>query len=322
MFDPSDLKLISEPAWTAETPGMTVGCIAYSPDGSQVAFSSSPNEMVVKNVINGEDVQTLQQSVTSHPLISCFFHPIEEDFLFTIYKDGHMFLYDMQTNEVLKTSRHLGSNISCADVDPFGEIFAIACSDGSIRIYDIEYMQRTTALVKISGHSGNAQSNQIFDLIFNPDDSNILLSAVGNDKVMIWDRRSGNSEKTISGPHIRGRGLAMYNNTITTASSRQVKQLEVWDFNTTRRLKDIQICGSPNCVAVAKNGVDMIVGMNDSTVGLAYDAEKYNFIGSTQPLKSNPSYAAVSPIGTTMVIGSEQGAIHCYNVKLIGNVYL
>lgn len=322
MFDPSDLKLMSEPAWTTEEFGQPINCICYSPDGSQVAYSTSPTEIMIVSTIDGKEVQKLTQNITQHPLISCFFHPIEEDFLFTIYKDGYMFLYDTQTGEVLKTSRHLGSNVVCAEVDPFGEIFAIACTDGSIRIYDIETLQRTTALVKITGHSATTQSANIFDLIFNPDDSNIILSAAGNDKVLFWDRRSGNAERSISGPHIRGRGLAMYNNQVTTASARQVKQLEVWDFGTARRIKDIPIYGQPNCVAIARNGVDMIVGMNESTVGLAYDNEKYNYIGQTQPLGSNPTYAAVSPIGTTMVLGSEQGAIHCYNVRLIGNVYL
>ena len=41
--------------------------------------------------------------------------------------------------------------------------------------------------------------------------------------MIFWDIRTGNPERSIVGPHIRGQGLDIYNDIITTVSEREKK---------------------------------------------------------------------------------------------------
>ena len=316
MIDPADLTVLPTPAWTIDVTNVPVTSIAYSPNGTSVAYSNSPGQLTVATVADGVIEKSLKQPYTSHPLIGCFFHPVEDDYIIAVFKDGHIVLFDVQTGEIVKMTRHLGSNVVACSVDPYGEVFAIGCADGSIRVYDIENMQRTKALVKMTGRSATNQSSVIYDLIYHSEDPNYILSAVGNDRVLFWDTRSGNYERAIIGPHIRGHGIAMYDGHVITASYRDMKSLEIWDFGTSKRIKEVNVQGNLSNVAVSKNGLDMVTTVASTNVGLAFAYDQTLQIGQTTPMKASPSALAISPIGTSFVIGSEQGEMACYMVRL------
>ena len=317
MIEPTDLFVLPDPLWSNDTTNVPVTSIAYSPNGTSIAYSNFPGAVTVANVADGFAEKTLSQKYTQHPLVGCFFHPVEDDYLFSVFKDGHILLYDVQTGEIIKMTRHLGSNIVACSFDPFGEVFAIGCADGSIRVYDIENMQRTKALVKMTGRSATNQASVIYDLIYHSEDSNYILSAVGSDRVLLWDTRSGSSERAIIGPHIRGHGIAMYDGHVITASYRDTKQLEIWDFGTAKKIKEVPINGNLSNVSISRNGLDMVATVSGQNIGVAFAYENTkDSIGQTHALKANPSALAVSPMGTSFVIGSEQGDMACYQVRL------
>ena len=319
MIDASDLTVVPQPAWTVDVTNVPVTSIAYSPNGTSIAYSNTPGVVTVANVEDGVLEKTLSQKYTQHPLVGCFFHPVEDDYLISIFKDGYILLYDVQSSEIIKMTRHLGSNVVACSCDPYGEVFAIGCADGSIRVYDIENMQRTKALVKMTGRAATSQASVIYDLIYHSEDSNYILSAVGNDRVLFWDARSGNAERAIIGPHIRGHGIAMYDNQVITASYRDSKQVEIFDFGTAKKIKDLNVHlpGNPSNISISKNGLDMAVTVSGSNHAMSFAYDQLKIIGQTDPLKANPSALAVSPIGTTFVIGSEQGDMACYNIRLL-----
>ena len=318
MFDPNDLIVVDQPAWSVDLTGVPVTSIAYSPNGTSIAYSNTPGKVIIADVAEGSTDKMLSQSYTTNPLAGCFFHPVEDDYVISVFKDGYILLYDVQSGEIIKMARHLGSNVISAAVDPYGEVFAIGCADGSIRVYDIENMQRTKALVKMTGRGATNQSSIIYDLIYHTEDSNYILSAVGNDRVLFWDTRTGNAERAIVGPHIRGHGIAMYDDRVVTASYRDSKQLEVWDFGTSKRIKEIPVSTNLTNVVISKNGLDMMTTTAGTNNAIAFGFENCNMIGQTAPLKASPSALAVSPMGTSFVMGSEQGELLCYMVRLRG----
>lgn len=82
-------------------------------------------------------------------------------------------------------------------------------------------------------------SNRIFALRFCNDDPNILLSGGWDSCVFIWDLREKNAVGCIPGPNISGEALDFKNNIILTGSHREVEALELWDFGTRKRIREI-----------------------------------------------------------------------------------
>lgn len=316
MYDPDDLIVQGMPAWSFPTTGTPTTFISYSKPGTQLCYSNTPGSLTICDVNDGTTKRVFLQPYTQHPLMGAHFHPVEDDYIICVFKDGYMFVYDIEAGEPIKMGRHLGSNIITSDMDPFGEMYAIACADGSIRIYDIETLTRTNALVKMTGRNAASQASTIYDLKFHSEDSNYILSAVGSDRIFFWDLRTGNAEKSIVGPHIRGPGLAMYDNKILTGSSRELKSLELWDFGTCKKIGDISGQPNVNCVAMSRVGLNLCCASTATNTAYVYGMEKLQLIGQSPPHRASPSTIAVSPHGTSFAVGSDQGEITCMMVRV------
>ncbi|OHT12757.1 hypothetical protein TRFO_17302 [Tritrichomonas foetus] len=323
MFEAEELFVIDNAAWSLASTGNPVTVIDYSPDGALVAVSNTPGEVSIVSSYDGTVKRKLSQTRTQYPVTGCKFHPSEDNLILYACRDGFIFTFNILRGEVTSMTRHLGSNLLTMSLDSFGEAFAIACADGSIRLYDIENMQRTKALIKMTGRSISSQSVTIYSLMFHPEDSNIVLSAAGNDRVLIWDVRSGTSERCISGPHIRGNGLDMYDGQIMTASCREKKAIEIWDFGTARKIRDInfdsQIAGGDCTITAAKiarNGLDMFAGGGGVNLTQAFDYSKGSFIGQSCQSQSPVVSLGASPFGASFVNGYENGEVSCYMVRV------
>lgn len=323
MFEPEELFIVENPAWKIEQNGNPLTCIDYSPDGALVAYSNQPGNVTVISSYDGEVKRKLDQEYTNYPVTGCKFHPSEDSLLITTTRDGCIFLYNLVRGELVNMSRHLGSNLLTMNVDSFGEIFAIGCADGSIRIYDIENLQRTKALVKMISRASTSQIINIYSLCFHPEDSNILLSAGWNDKVLFWDIRTGNPERSIAGPHIRGPAVDIHSDMIITGSARDKKQIEIWEFGTGKKVRDINwdmtLAGGNtliNTVKIARNGLDVLAGGSGVNVCQLYDFNQGKVIGQTAPFNSPIVSCSVSPFGSGFVAGSETGEASCQMVRL------
>lgn len=318
------LFVCQTPAWQLDPTGSPVTSIEYSGDGSLVAFANSGPSVTLVQAYDGAAVKTLAQGYTNYAVASCKFHPNDKNLVLVAHKDGYMFLHNVEKGEVQAMSRHLGNSLICASVDPFGETFAIACADGSIRIYDMESLQRTKALIKVGSRVGVSQTTvQTYALMFHPDDSNIVVSATGNDRVLIWDVRTGGNERTLAGPHMRGPALDMYDGKLVTGSYRDRKQIEVWDFGTGKRLRDMSIDTmfaeremQVTALRVARNGIDIVAGGSGANRSQVFDFEKGIFLGQSRMGSVPVACVAVSPFGASFVQGNDTGGIECYMIRL------
>lgn len=177
MFCAEELFVLNQPAWNLPSTNNPVTVIDYSPDGSLVALSNQPGEVLIVSSYDGAVKRKITQERSQHPVTGCQFHPSDENMLLFSCKDGYIFNFDITADEPVNMTRHLGSSLLTMCLDSFGEAFAIACADGSIRLYDLENMQRTKALVKMAGRTVTSQSVTIYSLMFHPEDSNVILSA-------------------------------------------------------------------------------------------------------------------------------------------------
>ncbi|OHS94031.1 hypothetical protein TRFO_39799 [Tritrichomonas foetus] len=325
MFEIDGMFVVDPPVWSIDCASGSVNCLCYSNYGNQVALSSDPGEVSIYSIYDGNHLTTLKQTYTNYQITNVHYHPVEENLLLASSKDGFMLLFDIYTGEITSFSRHLGSNLLTMNIDTYGETFAIGCADGSIRIYDLENLQRTKALVKMTGR-GAGSTSMIYTLLYYPDDSNIIISTSGSDRILFWDVRTGNSERSLIGAHVRGNGIDIYQNSIITASFRDCKQLEVWDFGTAKKIRDFNFDppsgtkqANLNCVSVAKNGLNVVAGGAVTNQAQAFDFSKGNSIGFSKPGNSQITNIAMSPFGSSFVLGTENGSVQCYAIRVNQN---
>lgn len=324
MFEAEELVICEPAAWSISATGTPVTCSDFDPAGNFIAYSNIPGRFSVVNSFDGSMICDFQQQLTNHPITGLKFHPTNPNLILAMSKDGYMFLHNFKTDELVIGTRQHGSNILCMAVDSFGEQYAIGCADGTIRIHNLDDLQRTKACVKNSQRVGTGQTTNMYCLCFHPEDNNILLAAGVNDRIQFWDIRTGNSERYIAGPHIRGDAIDMIGNVILTASAREKKQIEFWDYQSAKRISemsfDITRCGSkqvlPNNIKVAQNELGFVIGGSGASVTQLYDYRTSEFIGQSLEMSSSVSTAVISPFGSSLFCGSENGDGICQMIRV------
>lgn len=323
MFNTEDLFVVEEPAWHVDPTGSAVTCVDYSPNGALIAYSNQNGKIYIASSYEGTVKRTLDQGNNLHPISGIRFHPSDDTLLLSASKDGTILLFNLPKCEIINRQRHLGSSLLAMNVDSFGEVFAIGCADGSVRIYDLENLQRSKALVKLATKTATSQAINIYSLVFHPEDSNILLAAGWNDRVILWDLRTGNPERSVAGPHIRGPALDIRNDVFITGSARDKKQIEVWDYGSCKKIRDININQNlaggnilVNSLKVARNGMNIVAGGSGINVSQAYDYSNGRCFGQSQIFQSQVSCTSVAPFGTGFFVGTDSGEISYYMIRL------
>lgn len=82
-------------------------------------------------------------------------------------------------------------------------------------------------------------SNRIFSVKFSPLDPNMLVSAGWDNTLYFWDIRDSKSFGSIYGPSVSGDSLDIKGKMILTGSWRSKEQLELWDFQSRKKISDI-----------------------------------------------------------------------------------
>lgn len=128
-----------------------------------------------------------------------------------------------------------------------GGRFASGGADKTVRLYDAEVNECVTAWGPASGaddgldnNAKHCHSNQVFCVRFHPTDDRIVVSGGWDSNVKVWDARQAAPIRSLFGPHISGRGLAINKrNQILSASDCSDNSLQLWDFRSTKKLADI-----------------------------------------------------------------------------------
>ena len=321
MLETDELFVIESPAWSLSSSGHPITTLDYSSDGSYAAFSGRPGEVTVISSYDGTAKISIREPRTQYALTGVKFWPGDDLKILASSRDGFIFMINISSGESTAFTRHLGSVLTGLAVDSFGDNFAISCADGSIRLYDAENMQRTKALIKMSGRPTSSQNVSIFSLMFHPENANFLLSATGNDRVLIWDLRSGLAERCIVGPHVKGQSMDMYDAQIITGSAREKKQIEVWDFGSAKKIRDINLDSAREnhdlqiaALKIARNGLDLFAG--GASITQVFEYKKGTVIGQSMQAAAPVSVIAASPFGASFINGYENGELACFMVRV------
>lgn len=133
-----------------------------------------------------------------------------------------------------------GNDTACIDYSPDGTMLASVGSDRKVRVYDLENKGKLAQTMERGtdekGGSRPAHTNRIFSVKFASPTT--ALSAGWEAPVQVWDLRTGKSERQLGGPQVSGDALEVTGTTrVLISSSRQSKQLQVFDFISGREIE-------------------------------------------------------------------------------------
>lgn len=154
---------------------------------------------------------------------------------------GNLTKYDVLDGMVVEQIKWEGESenkIYALDYSSNGRQFAAAGYDTIVRVYDDITMKLVQELDPFkSGHAGHG--NRVFAVKFNKEDPNILISGGWDNNIIIHDLREKGPVNAIIGAYICGDSLDFSGKKILSGSNRMDKQLQLWDLDTTKLIKNI-----------------------------------------------------------------------------------
>ena len=85
-----------------------------------------------------------------------------------------------------------------------------------------------------AGYDNPQHNNRVLAVKFSKDDPNLLLSAGWDNCIIRWDLRTKRSTGYIFGPQVYGEALDIQGDYILAGSSRENKQIQIFDVRTTK----------------------------------------------------------------------------------------
>ena len=232
---------------TIQIAGTEIFCIRFSPDGKFLAASCSDGSVRVFNASNGTPAFHLNGgSEASQTAITLKFRPITpsartKNVFITSNSSGILQQWHMTSAKILHSFREEGNIVNAIEYNDEATKFITGGTDCAVRVYDegarslIQTMTRSDpASGSESGHTG-----RIFSCKAVPGDEYMFLTGGWDDTVQIWDIRVGMSVRSFKGPHICGDSLDMCGNDILTGSWRTENQLEIWDYGSGQKIRDV-----------------------------------------------------------------------------------
>ena len=270
-----------------------VMCVRFTPDGVFLAVGLAEGLIKVYNVESGSCIYTLsdQFSVTSRLPVTCICFlpthigtPDSKYILVASYASGAIKLWQYTTGKCLQTLKENRATL-VVNMNPFASLFLTGGADIYIHQYDLEtgtllrQFEPSDSHDKVDGHRA-----RVFAVQHHPSQIHIFLSGGWDDTVQVWDDRQGNAFRHIYGPHICGEGLDVdgHREQLLTASWRKENVLQIWDFPTGQKLKDIAQDATRGSLLYCGQwvGKDFIVcGGSDHNMARLIDRSSYTTLG-------------------------------------------
>ncbi|KAK0054963.1 nuclear distribution protein nudF-like isoform X1 [Biomphalaria pfeifferi] len=228
-----------------------VMCCRFNHDGSHLAVGLCDGTIKIFNTLNGQQLYTLSDEDTNKcrlPVTQIRFQPFAEGgkseythIIIATYASGHIKFWHYTSGMCLSTINEV-RQILALTVNPEGTHILTAGAESQINMYDLETRKKVATMEPSDGHDiMDGHRFRVFALQYNPNHPHIFISGGWDDTVQYWDDRKTHSVKKFTGPHLCGDALDIdpIHNHILTGSWRKSHVLQIWDFASAVKIKDV-----------------------------------------------------------------------------------
>ena len=228
-------------SWPQSHDHLDICAVRFSPESRSLAIGCFNGDVYIRFSENGRIMYRIRATRVESPISSITWHPHQQNVIICSSANGHIMSYHVETGQLLWELEEKGNCINSLKLSQTGAHFATVGSDCTVRLYNTVTKQLENELASKSYIQGQVtgHSNRIFASAFI--DISTLASSGWDDSILIWDIRSGNVVRTISGPHICGDAMDVIDRHIITGSYRNKKQLEIYDIGTGNCIRSISI---------------------------------------------------------------------------------
>jgi eukaryotic-like serine/threonine-protein kinase len=242
----------------------TVGRVAFSPDGGQIASACLEGELAIRDARTGQVLHTLEpQTVVArmHRLVRGMAYSLDGRYLAVARHDGLIHVWDPTKGELLHTLEgHQGASWQVA-FSPDSRTLASGGEDRSVCLWDVDSGK---ALQGFSDHPAAVKA-----VAFRPDGRSVV-AACDDGTVKVWDRGTGRETFSFAAENLAYPTSAWFSpDARRLAWSCLDGVIKVWD-TTTGRLELDQQSNTHQCRAVAfsPDGTRIVLAGFDGTLRL------------------------------------------------------
>jgi eukaryotic-like serine/threonine-protein kinase len=268
--------------------------VGFSPDGEQVASSAWDGTTRLWSATTGRQTGLLKHETA---IVSSVAFSRDGRRLATVERERGAVLWDVASRTAVHTLPRLMAawgGDTRATVDPSGKLLAMACVDGSAKLWDVESRKE---LAQLKGHQGYC-----VDVAFHPEGST-LATAGADGTVRLWDVATRAPRAVLRGHTADVQRVAYSGNGKLLASSSSDKTIRLWDAESGNTLATIPVGCVVYGLAFSPDGTRMAAGCIDNTVRL-FDVTARQQVGELRGHTDFVHAVAWSPDGTRLVSGS------------------
>lgn len=216
--------------WQLDTEGVGIHHVTFSPNEQEIAVSQWDGKIQIISSRTGRISYTIP-FLNEEAIVTCTrFHPKDMRYILSVGNTGDIALISYTSSKIEQTIKEKDNQIYTCDIADDGEHFSTAGKDGIVRNYDTKTMQLRHIYSSHTGEDALAHTARIYSLVYSDSDDNIMFSGGWDNRVIMWDNRTGTGIRTFSGPNICGDTLDVFGDNLLTGSLRDKNPLEIWDI--------------------------------------------------------------------------------------------
>lgn len=223
----------------------------------------------------------------------------------TASRDGTIRVWDRATAGAEQLDIDVGTRGTySALLSPDGRRIAVACFDGSLRLFDSETGEM---VANWSAHPGSTCNSVDFSA-----DGSRLVSCSWEERVRVWDPQSGEMLAVLE------LETGAYSCAVSPDGSRvalSTSSVEVWDIDEARLIHRLEEpSASPRRLAFSPNGANLIVGWSHG-VAIVYDATTGVTVGRLEGHEGRVEAVAFTSDSQRVVTGDGGGVVRVFPIR-------
>jgi WD40 repeat protein len=204
--------------------------IALLKQNTMLAVGLSSGDLHLFDLINRVEVKFYKQHTKA---LFCIVENSEKQQFYTADADGNLAIWDSLNLDLLLYLPLDCGKIRRISVDASGEHFALACQDGTIRIFETSFFNEI--------HTFEAHEGGTTAIVFNPLNENELFSGGKDAHISHWNWREENRLKSIPAHNFVVYDLKIMPSTNYLISASRDKTVKLWGLNDLSSIQRLDI---------------------------------------------------------------------------------